>query len=344
MRFQTRLGFLVFALAGIVSTAAESGVPIREPHVIVIGVDGLSVDAFDAAPTPRLHELMARAAWTLEARGVMPTLSSPNWESVIGGAPPEQHGITSNGYFRSLIEFTPACRDIEGKFPTIFGVLRDQKPSSRIAVFHEWGGFANLLERRGPDVIRHAPSSVRTMAAALNYWKERHPRLLFIHLDGVDHAGHQTGWFSSNYYHAVQEADGYVGQVLDEIRGEDAWDSTFVLVTSDHGGTRHGHGRNSLAEILIPWIMAGPGVIPGRLSTPVNTYDTAATLAWIYSVETPACWTGRPILAAFQPNLLLSRTKPAPALPQPSCAPISPVTGAALRFPGQPEDGPKASQ
>lgn len=335
------MGFVVFGLTAIVSTRAQSGLSIHNPRVIVIGVDGLSVEAVETAPTPRLHELMARAAWTLEARGVMPTLSSPNWESVIGGAPPEQHGITSNGYFRPLVEFAPACRDAEGNFPTIFGVLRDQKPASRIAVFHEWGGFANLLERRGPDVIRHESSGVRTVAAALEYWKERHPSLMFVHLDGVDHAGHQTGWLSPNYYRAVTEADGYIGQVLDQIGKEEAWDSTFVLVTSDHGGTRHGHGRNSLAEILIPWILAGPGVIPGRLSTPVNTYDTAATLAWIYAVDTPTCWTGRPVLAAFQPSLL---TRTRPALPQPSCAPMTPLTGAALRFPGQPEDGLKASQ
>jgi Type I phosphodiesterase / nucleotide pyrophosphatase len=337
------LALLVFGLAGIVSTSAQSGTAVREPHVIVVGIDGLSVDAVENTPTPRLHELMARAAWTLDARGVMPTLSSPNWESVIGGAPPEQHGITSNGYFRPLVEFPPACRDIEGKFPTIFGVLRDQKPASRIAVFHEWGGFANLLERRGPDVIKHESSSAHTMGAALEYWKERHPNLLFIHLDGADHAGHQTGWFSANYYRAVEEADSYVGQLLDELKREDAWDSTFVLVTSDHGGTRHGHGRNSLAEILIPWVLAGPGVIPGHLPIPVNTYDSAATLAWIFNVEAPGCWTGRPVLAAFQPSLL-TRTNSVPAFPQPSCAPITPVTGAALRFPGQPENGFKASQ
>ena len=338
------MAFFVFALAGLIPAYAQSGLTIRAPHVIVIGVDGLSVDAVETASTPRLHELMARGAWTLEARGVMPTLSSPNWESVIGGAPPEQHGITSNGYLRPLVEFAPACRDTEGRFPTIFGVLRDQQPASRIAVFHEWGGFANLLERRGPDVMKHESSSARTLAAAVEYWKERHPSLLFIHLDGADHAGHQTGWFSANYYNAVQEADGHVGRVLDEVRREDAWDSTFVLVTSDHGGTRHGHGRNSLAEILIPWILAGPGVVPGRLSAPVNTYDTAATLAWIYAIETPTCWTGRPVVTAFQPSLLLTKTKPAPALPQPSCAPNAPVTGAALRFPGQPGDGLKARQ
>lgn len=328
MRFQTVLALAVLGCAG----PSPSFTQAPAPHVIVIGIDGLSVDGVQTASTPRLHELMARGAWTLEARGVMPTLSSPNWESIIGGAPPEQHGITSNGYFRRLVEFAPACHDAEGKFPTIFGILRNQRPKSRIAIFHEWGGFANLVEPRAPDVMKHEPNGGRTIAAALAYWKDNRPALMFLHLDGVDHAGHETNWLSRNYYDAVSQADAYAGQVLDMVGDEHAWDSTFVLVTSDHGGTRHGHGRNSLAEILIPWILAGPGIRAGQVSAPVNTYDTAVTLAWIFALDTPPCWTGRPVLAAFEPSAQIVRTtmKSGGAA---ACAPNLPVTGAALEIP-----------
>src|SRR3974377_1499499 len=155
MASTTRMTILVLTVFWALPAFAQRTGPAPATRAIVIGGDGLSVDGVETASTPRLHALMKRGAWTLEARGVMPTLSSPNWESVIGGAPPEQHGITSNGYLRPLVPVAPACRDTEGRFPTIFGVLRDQQPASRIAVFHEWGGFANLLERRGPDVMKH---------------------------------------------------------------------------------------------------------------------------------------------------------------------------------------------
>src|SRR5689334_16941870 len=122
-----RLAGFVFASSLIVTGARAADLPAAA-RIIVIGVDGLSVDAVRKAATPRLHELMERGAWTLAARGVMPTLSSPNWESVIGGAPPEAHGITSNGYLRRMVEFEPVCHDGQGKFPTIFGVLRQQRP------------------------------------------------------------------------------------------------------------------------------------------------------------------------------------------------------------------------
>lgn len=294
------LGLLLCSL----SFAAQPGEPAPGPRVIVVGVDGLSVDAIAKAATPRIHDLMKRSAWTLTARGVMPTLSSPNWESMIGGAPPEAHGITSNGIARRLVEFAPACADSDGSFPTIFGVLRRQHPESRIAIFHDWKGFADLVEKRAPDVLEHVGGAEHTVRAAMEYWTRERPTLLFIHIDNVDHAGHEYGWVDKSYYDAVAEADTRVGEVLDTVTREDAWGSTYVLVTSDHGGTRKGHGKNSLAEIQIPWMLAGPEVAPGRITDVVNTYDTAATLASILDAQPPQCWTGRPVTAAFRHRIL----------------------------------------
>ncbi len=255
---------------------------------------------------PRLRELIARSAWTLEARGVMPTLSSPNWASAINGAAPEQHGITSNGWFRHMVELQPACRGEDGKFPTIFGVMRAQYPSSRIAVFHDWRGFADLLEKQAPDIMRHEPGADRTTEAAICYWRKNRPQLMFIHLDNVDHAGHSHGWYSNEYYKAVEVADGYIGRVMETVDSLRARASTYILVTSDHGGTAHGHGKNSLAEIQIPWILAGPGVASGEIAAPVNTFDTALTAAWIFHLDPSPCWIGRPVLAAFQPSAILA--------------------------------------
>lgn len=270
-------------------------------RLIVIGVDGLSVDGVVSAKTPRLHELMERSAWTLVARGVMPTLSSPNWASMIDGAGPEQHGITSNGILRRMIEIERVCRDSEGMFPTIFEVMRSQQPSTRIAIFHDWPGFANLVEKHAPDVMQHEHGAAKTAETAAAYWKQIHPGLMFVHLDNVDHTGHADGWATPSYYRAVEDADRYVGVILDMLRDEEALDSTYVLISSDHGGRGRGHEKNSLEEIQIPWILSGPGVLPGQLAGPVYTFDTAATIAWIFGLDAPGCWVGRPVRAAFRP-------------------------------------------
>jgi hypothetical protein len=285
------------------------------PHFLIIGVDGLSVEAVSRANAPRLHGLMARSAWTLEARGVLPTLSSPNWASMISGAGPEQHGVTSNGYLKKLVEIEPVCRDAEGRFPTMFEVLRAQRPASRIAIFHEWPGFADLLEKDVPDVLQRENRADRTALAAMHYWEQNRPDLMFVHLDLVDHAGHEFGWLSSAYLQGVEEADAYIGELLDAVQRSGTGDSTYVLVTSDHGGKGRTHGKNSLAEIEIPWIFAGPGVVAGRIAAPVYTFDTAATVAWVFGLNAPGCWIGRPVLAAFGSSsaLTLAHGAAAPA-------------------------------
>ena len=312
---------VVLSLCCLPAGLAQPAETTHARHVIIIGVDGLSIDGVVKAHAPRIHDLMTRAAWTMEARGVMPTLSSPNWASMIDGAGPEQHGITSNGYLHPMVSLQPMCQDSEGMFPTMFKVMRTQKPASRIAVFHDWPGFADLLEKDVPDVLQHEHGAARTTEAAVKYWAANRPDLMFVHLDNVDHTGHDSGWSSAAYYRAVDEADGYVGAILDMLQNLSATDSTFVLITSDHGGKGHNHGKNSLAEIQIPWILAGPDVAPGRIAASVYTFDTAATVAWLLGFSPSECWIGRPVLAAFRPADLVTRTNSA----ERGCAPERPV-------------------
>jgi hypothetical protein len=60
------------ALAGNPRIFAESPGGWGGPSVIVIGIDGLSVDGVARANVPRLRDLMARSAWTLEAPASCP--------------------------------------------------------------------------------------------------------------------------------------------------------------------------------------------------------------------------------------------------------------------------------
>jgi hypothetical protein len=52
--------------------------------------------------------------------------------------------------------------------------------------------------------------------------------------------------------------------------------------------------------MTIPWIVAGPGVVPGtRLTSPITVYDTAATALWALGLSLPADIAGRPVEEAF---------------------------------------------
>jgi predicted AlkP superfamily pyrophosphatase or phosphodiesterase len=230
----------------------------------------------------------------------MPTVSSPNWASMIMGAGPEQHGVLSNEWQPGSSPIKPTVAGPGGIFTTIFGLVRQQKPSSKIGCFYEWGDFGRLVERNVCDRIVNPRGPVETTNQAIRFLKEQRPTLLFVHLDHVDGAGHEHGHGTPQYDAAVAEADRLIGLVLDAVRDSGMADHSLVLVTSDHGGVGKKHGGSTMEEIEIPWIIRGQGVARGRELPPtVNTYDTAATIAYALGLTPPKGWIARPVLDAF---------------------------------------------
>lgn len=269
-------------------------------HFIIIGVDGMSPNGVEKAVTPVMHQLMREGAYTMHARGVMPTSSSPNWASMIMGAGPEQHGITSNDWETNRFEIPPIAVGAGGIFPTIFLVLHEQMPSSESAVFHDWDGFGRLFERRAVKTVENPKGPTNTMAAAVAYWEAHKPTFLFVHLDHVDGAGHHFGHGTPEYYAAVAVADRLIGNMVSAVKKSGTWDETVFLVTADHGGKGKKHGGATLEEIEIPWIIHGPGVLTNHeIKAPVNIYDTACTVAYVFHLTQPGCWIGKPVLEAF---------------------------------------------
>jgi len=300
LRSRPAWALLVWAWASLAPVDAAPGVPGVD-HVVVIGVDGLGSAGLRRTPTPHLARLRKTGASTLSARAVMPSSSSPNWASMIMGAGPDLHGVTSNDWQPWKFEKPPAFIGSGGIFPTIFGVLREQQPEATMAVFHDWKDFGRLLETNAPNVLRHVKDAIETAEAAMVYLRTNPPQFLFIHFDGVDHAGHAFGWTSPQYGKALELTDSLIGGILDTLETAGLRKKTIILVTADHGGKGTRHGGNSPEELEIPWILNGPGVRRGvELRSPVNTFDTAPTLAFIFGLDPPACWIGKPVREAFQ--------------------------------------------
>ncbi len=294
------LPFLSVVIGGVLAPASVLAEPPRVEHVVIVGVDGMSPDGVRKAKAPNLARMMKEGAFTLHARGVMPTVSSPNWASMIMGAGPEQHGVTSNEWEPGKGSITPTVAGSTGIFPTMFGLLREQRPTAKMAVFHDWDGFGRLFERKAVDLIEDSDGPVKATEHAVAYIKKERPTLTFIHLDHVDDAGHTHGHGTPQYYAAVAEADRLIGLVQQALKDAGIADRTVLLVTADHGGVGKKHGGSTMAELEIPWIVQGQGVVAGKeLTTPVNTYDTAATVAFLLGLKPPACWIGRPVTEAF---------------------------------------------
>jgi len=270
-------------------------------HVVVIGFDGLSPDGLAHAATPTFDQLMAEGASTMHDRAVLPTSSSSNWASMIMGAGPEQHGITSNGWEKNNFELPAVTQGEDFIFPTIFRLIDSQIPDAEIGAIYHWDGFGRLFEKSAVDYDRNPATEEETASVASAYIKEKKPTFTFIHFDHVDHAGHEFGHGTPQYYASVEKADRLLAQVMEAISSSEMAGETVVIISADHGGLGKGHGGESLAEIEIPFIVWGKSIKKNHhLKYPVYQYDNAATVAFALGIKTPMAWIGKPVKNAFE--------------------------------------------
>ncbi len=270
-------------------------------HVIVIGFDGLSPDGLQNAGTPNFDQLIAEGAHTFHARAVLPTSSSPNWASMIMGAGPEQHGITSNAWERDNFILPTISHSEEFLFPTIFHLIDKQIPNAEIGAIYHWGGFGRLFEKSAVDYDINPETEEETASLASTYIQEKKPNFTFIHFDHIDHAGHEFGHGTKEYYASVEKGDKLLGEVIQAIKKAGMEEETLVIIGSDHGGMGKGHGGESLQEMEIPFILWGKSVKKNHnIHFPVYQYDNAATAAFALGVKTPMPWIGKPVKTAFE--------------------------------------------
>ena len=70
----------------------------KAKRVVLIALDGISVEGFQKANTPNLDALLKEGVLSIQTRVVMPSVTLPNWTSHLTGSGPEQHGIVDNGW------------------------------------------------------------------------------------------------------------------------------------------------------------------------------------------------------------------------------------------------------
>jgi Type I phosphodiesterase / nucleotide pyrophosphatase/Vacuolar protein sorting-associated protein 62/Metalloenzyme superfamily len=266
--------------------------PIR--HVVVLGIDGLGGEWVEPIATPNLDALREEGLWTLEMQNALPTSSSTNWMSMIGGSGPEQHGVLSNGW-------QPGDSDPP---PTMFAALREQRPDAVMGIFHDWDDFDRLVEPGVADHLEHPGNEQQTMAAATAWLARQQPTLLFVHLDHVDHAGHFDGWGTPAYATAVEDADALLGDLRTALEDAGMWPYTALLVSADHGGVGFSHGADTQSERSIPFVLRTPQAAPAQLARDVRIWDIAATVLELLDTPAPAEWIASPVIEGLYDSAL----------------------------------------
>jgi predicted AlkP superfamily pyrophosphatase or phosphodiesterase len=268
------------------ATSTSTPRPLAK-RVIIISFDGLRPDAIKKAPMKNLIAMMQTSAYTLSAQTILPSSTLPSHASMLSGLCPAKHGVYWNDYVpengyalgTNLFDLAHAAG-----LRTVMIVGKEKlrqiavPESTDVFVFKEMdssiGSWAVTEIKQGFDVM-------------------------FIHFPNGDEIGHEWGWMGGVQMSAYRTEDAYLGKILTTLDDAGLRDGTLIILTSDHGGLKTSHGGDLLEETTIPWIVNGPGVVAGPLTSFVQTTDTAATAAYMLGLPLPAEWDGQPVYEAF---------------------------------------------
>lgn len=297
MRKLSLLLVCLFVACLTTMAAKEKGVK-GVKHVVLIGLDGWGAYSVPKADMPTVKSLMKDGSYTLESRSILPSSSACNWASMIMGAGPELHGFTTWGSTKP--DLPSRVLTHYGLFPSVIGLLRDQKPDAEIGYIYEWGGMAHLCEKAAVNHFVQTKGAGTSKDAA-DYIKAKKPTFTMVAFDEPDGVGHSKGHDTDEYYAKLKELDGYIAEIVNAVKEAGIYDETIFILTADHGGVDKGHGGKTMKEMQIPFIVCGKNVKTGhQITSSVMQYDTAATIAYIFGLKRPQVWIARPVTEVFK--------------------------------------------
>jgi arylsulfatase A-like enzyme len=259
-------------------------------HVILIIIDGCRPDALQRGVTPNIDALAAAGAACLKAVTVTPSLTLPAHYSLFTSQKPIGHNVLTNTGRPNPSPATASLFEV-AKYNGMF-----------TAAVYSWEHLRNLAPPEALDFVYYLntlqrPQGDRNIAqAAADCLARFKPALLFVYLEGVDQAGHASGWMSPAYFDALAEADRAVGTLKTAIADAGIADATDIILHSDHGGSGTHHQEATPENLTIPWIAWGPDIHRGlRIEAPVSILDTAPTIAHLLGIRPHYSWVGRPL-------------------------------------------------
>ncbi len=302
-----RLIGLFITLLSAVPAAAQTTRPVPEiARVAIISIDGCRPDLLLRADTPTVHQLLARASFSFWARTTAESVTLPSHTSMLTGVTPVKHEIQWN---RDL----PLDHPLYPSYPTLFQLAkRAGYTTALVAGKSKFVALAvpGSLDWQFIPEVGAKCEDPQVADAAVRIIQEHQPQVLFIHFPTVDNVGHADGWATDQQLAAIAQADACIGRVLQALEQQHLLDSTFLLITADHGGAGRTHGPDDPRSRHIPWIAAGPGIrrnldLTTYENLTIDTEDTFATACWLLAIPVPRPVDGKPITQILQRQELM---------------------------------------
>jgi hypothetical protein len=275
-------------LALVPAPLASEAPRIDDPHtprlarrVVLVVIDGLGAGE---SRLPYLDELRARGASAV-ARTSYPSISRPNYVTILSGVPPRDSGVRTNSV----------------REPTGVDAIMNRAHAAGliVATASDFGSFASLFPRpiaglRTPpfDDVRRL-DSLDELGVNLAELAHGDAALVAILALDVDRAGHAHG-VGGEYRSAAAAVDRMLRAALS---GSLDLTRDTVIITADHGHVAPGgHGGLEPEVMQVPLVLAGAGIVPGAAARDARLIDVAPTVAALLGIPPPGHAEGRALV------------------------------------------------
>lgn len=201
--------------------------------VVLFLVDGLGYYYYQPQASAKGH-----LSWLCNQ---LPSLTVPNWTSILTGLTTKQHGMTRNDQIKVPHFEFEHCTLVDDGW---------QNPW----VLFDWKWFGRYFPSLSKDALTYVPRKNRVHNSSLwrklrKEWPRRRPDLTIVNLEDLDKVSHHHGWDSRQSLRELQRIDEELGLFYEMLKR--TGEPYLIIVTSDHGGwgTEH-NDLDTLADRL----------------------------------------------------------------------------------------------
>ncbi len=277
----------------------------KYPNVLLISIDTCRADrlscyGYELATTPNIDALAAEGILFEHAISPVPQ-TLPAHGSMFTGTIPPYHGVHDNfGYHldKSNITLAEILRD--SGF-TSGAVISAFVLDSQFGTAQGFDSYHDRIESPMQGQAIPQRQAGQTTRIALDWLEENKDKRFFFFLHYYDpHVEYEppepfASQFAGNLYAGeIAYTDHCIGQVIDKLKELGLYDSTLIIITSDHGEMLGEHGELTHSyfiyqgAIRVPLIFKLPGPSkPARIKSIAGIVDIVPPVCGLLNIETP---------------------------------------------------------
>jgi arylsulfatase A-like enzyme/Flp pilus assembly protein TadD len=295
----------------------------KAPSIILISIDTLRADhlscyGYHEVKTSHLDALTKGGTIFTAVNSQVP-LTFPSHVSLFTATYPFFNGIEDNGEILRPHAVTLAMLLKSHGYHTgavVGGFVMD----SRFGLNQGFDDYDSTFDLHRQE--RSDPGDIKRLGAdvveATKKWLDvnsSHPFFLFLHLYDL-HTPYNLpasyrARFGTGYDAELRYVDEQVGVFLDSLRRQNLFDSSLIVLTSDHGEGLGEHGEKThgyfiyQSTLWVPLIVHWPASnanFPPKVDSPARLMDVAPTILQFAGISPPPEFQGRSLLELLHPD------------------------------------------